>query len=99
MLRDDRSPKRGLRARLMSRGPERDVDDEIEYHLERRIAEYVAQGMDPAVARERAMHRFGHVSGVRAEAVRVERAFARRERAGEFLGAAIRDARVAMRSI
>jgi len=99
MPRDERSPKRGLRARLMSRGPERDIDDEIAYHLERRVAEYVAQGMEPAAARERAMHRFGQVSGVRAEAVRVERAFARRQRAGEYLGAAIRDARVAMRSI
>lgn len=99
MPRDDRSPKRGLRARLMSRRPDRDIDDEIEYHLERRIAEYRAQGMDPAAARERAMHRFGHLSGVRAEGVRVERALARRERAGEFLGAAVRDARVAMRSI
>ena len=99
MPRDDRSPRRGLRARLMSRGPERDIDDEIQYHLERRIAEYVAQGMDPAQARERAMRRFGHVSGVRAEAVQVERAFARRQRVGEFFGAAARDAHVALRAI
>ena len=99
MPRDDRSPKRGLRARLMSRGPERDIDDEIAYHLERRIAEYVAQGMDPAAARERAMHRFGQVSGVRAEAMRVERAFVRRQHAGEFFGAVMRDACIAMRAI
>ena len=99
MRRDDRSPKRGLRARLMSRGPERDIDDEIAFHLERRVAEYVAQGMDPAAARERAMHRFGHVPVVRDEAVRVERAFARRQRAGDLMGAMVRDARVALRAI
>ncbi|HEX5180939.1 MAG TPA: ABC transporter permease [Gemmatimonadaceae bacterium] len=83
----------------MSRGVERDIDDEIAYHLERRVAEYVAAGLDPIAARERAMQRFGQVSSVRDEAVRMERAYKRRQSARDLVAAVARDARVALRAI
>ena len=41
------------------RDPRRDVDDEIEFHLEARIADLVTRGLSPAEARRQAMAEFG----------------------------------------
>jgi putative ABC transport system permease protein len=46
--------QRFLRPDLIS-----DVDDEIDFHIETRAAEYVAAGMTPAAARARAVEEFG----------------------------------------
>lgn len=40
-----------LRSLFRRRRVERDLDDELQYHLERKIEEYVAQGMTPESAR------------------------------------------------
>ncbi|MGZ8412488.1 MAG: ADOP family duplicated permease [Gemmatirosa sp.] len=47
--------------------PQAEVDDELTFHLEARIRDYVARGMDPAEARAAALARFGDVCEVRAE--------------------------------
>jgi predicted permease len=47
--------------------PEREVEDELAFHLEQRIRDYVARGMDPATARNAALERFGDLQGVRRE--------------------------------
>lgn len=56
---------RGLAARLRSlflrRAAERDLDDEIRFHLEMQTAENLRRGMDPAEARRRAVLAFGGV--------------------------------------
>jgi predicted permease len=41
------------------------VDDELAFHLEQRIRDYMARGMDPAAARAAALERFGDLKGVR----------------------------------
>ncbi|HKH43346.1 MAG TPA: ABC transporter permease, partial [Thermoanaerobaculia bacterium] len=45
--------------------PQAEVDDELAFHLEQRIHDYVARGMDPAAARAAALERFGDLNGVR----------------------------------
>jgi predicted permease len=48
-------------ALFRSRKVAREVDAELEQHLEFMIADYVSQGMSPAEARRRAMLKFGNV--------------------------------------
>jgi len=55
---DDPSPRRLTRP-LFDAKPEAEVDEEIAFHLEQRIRDYVAQGMDPVAARAAALERFG----------------------------------------
>src|SRR5215204_3796216 len=45
---------------------EREVDDELAFHLEMRTREYIDRGMDPASARREAEKRFGNVRRMRA---------------------------------
>lgn len=51
--------------RLFDAKPEAEVDEELAFHLEQRIRDYVAQGMDPAAARAAALERLGDTSDVR----------------------------------
>jgi len=55
------------RRRAFERTPEAEVDDEIRFHLEERIREYVARGMAPAAARTAALERLGDLGAVRSE--------------------------------
>ncbi len=45
---------------------DREVDDELAFHLEMRTREYIERGMDPAAARREAEKRFGNVRRMRA---------------------------------
>jgi putative ABC transport system permease protein len=57
-----------------------DVDDEIRFHLESRVAELVARGTPPDVARDIAAREFGDVAEARSEIARVDRRRLTRER-------------------
>ena len=57
-----------------------DVDDEIRFHLESRIAELIAQGTAANVARDIAALEFGDVAEARSEIARVDRRRLTRER-------------------
>ena len=57
-----------------------DVDDEIRFHLESRIAELIAQGTAANVARDIAAREFGDVAEARSEIARVDRRRLTRER-------------------
>ena len=59
---------------------ERDVDDEIRFHIESRIAELVVAGTAPDAARDIASREFGDVGQARAELARVDRRRLTRER-------------------
>lgn len=78
------TPSRGRPARrFFEAKPEAEVDEELAFHLERRIRDYVARGMDPATARAAALERFGNVGDVRrvcAELLEGERRATRRRR-------------------
>ena len=51
--------------------PGAEVDDELRFHLEQRIQDYIANGMSPDDARRTALERFGNVQGVRDECTRL----------------------------
>jgi putative ABC transport system permease protein len=77
------APRTPRQARLLAPRPQAEVDDELAFHLERRIQDYIAQGMDPAMARAAALERFGDLDGVRSECTQLleddRRATARRD--------------------
>lgn len=53
-----------LRACLQRRRVDRDLDDELAFHLEREVAELVASGVEPQAARTRAAVKFGPLATV-----------------------------------
>ncbi len=57
---------------------ERDVDEEIEFHIEMRTRRLIESGLDPASARTQALSRFGNLSAVRDECLDIDN---KRERA------------------
>ena len=76
-----------------------DVDDEMAFHLEQRVAELVAAGMAPEAARAEAMRRIGDLEALKRACVSIGEAHegARRRRA--WLGALAADARLAARQL
>lgn len=50
-----------LRSLFRSRAVERDLDDEVRFHLEQQIEQYIARGMAPDEARRAALRQFGGV--------------------------------------
>jgi len=52
---------------------DRDVDDELRFHLDERIAELVAHGATPHAARAQALEEFGDVEHVRADLHDIDR--------------------------
>ncbi len=72
-------PERRRRPRLIrsARRIREEVEEEIRFHLEMRVAALERGGLDPAAAREEALRMFGDVEKVRAECVRID---TRRER-------------------
>ena len=92
-----RDPSWRRYARLWASNVPADVDDELEFHLETRAAEYTAQGMPPAEARERARAEFGDLEEARRRCRAIDAERVRRRRRGE-LGEALRtDLRLALR--
>ena len=51
---------------FMSPKPDREIDDEVQFHIERQAQEYIAAGMTSQEARRKAVIAFGGVEGVRA---------------------------------
>jgi putative ABC transport system permease protein len=65
--------RRSLRSWLWSVPLDQEVDDEIAFHLEMRTRELIAQGLDPATARERATARVGDLARLRHDCVAIAR--------------------------
>jgi hypothetical protein len=49
----------------MKKDPEQEVEEELRFHLEQRMRDYIARGMGPDAAREAAAQRFGDTARVR----------------------------------
>jgi predicted permease len=91
---------RGLRRWLrLPRAVERDVSDEISFHLESRIRELIDEGSTPDVARAIAEHEFGDISASRRELAAVDRRRMRRRRLLGWIEALFQDLRFAARSL
>ena len=79
-----------LRALVMPRRVERDLNDELAFHIDRETRKLLDEGMDPARARHTAHARFGSTT-VTADACRDERGTG-------FVDNTMRDVRYAMRT-
>ena len=51
--------------RIIPPKPHVEVDEELAFHLDQRVADYIARGMDPAAARAAALERLGELTDVR----------------------------------
>jgi predicted permease len=80
------------------RAPETEVDDELGFHLEQRVRDYVARGMDPAAARHAALERLGDLSGVRRDCAALLEADRRTERRRDWFDDLRQDLRFGIRA-
>ena len=55
------------RSRPFEASPEAQVDEELAFHIEQRVDDYIARGMSPDAARAAAYERLGDLTGVRQE--------------------------------
>ena len=78
--------------------PRAEVDDELAFHLEQRVADYIARGMTPEAARAAATERLGNLAGVRAECTELLAADRRAARRRDWIGDLGQDIRFALRS-
>ncbi len=94
------SRERWFRALIPSRrNAARDVDDELRFHLESRVADLVARGVDLATARARASAEFGDQGAIREQTVRIDERIHRRRRLSDWVGEVWRDVLVGLRSL
>lgn len=76
-----------------------DVDDELRFHLDERVEELVAQGMDRGRAREQAIDEFGNVADVRGDLCDIDSRIARRRSRLEAVAVLWQDLRYAARAL
>ena len=99
------SEKRGPRRRRVFRLPfsrravRAAVEDELRFHIEGRIEELMANGMERAQAEREARARFGDVARIGSELETIDRVQQRRRNWRENIAAAAQDARLAMRGM
>lgn len=91
--------RRAFRFRLRRSDIDREVDDELDYHIERTIARLVEEGMTRAEATKEAAARFGDRERHGGRARRIARRRFRRRRGLEWIEALGHDVRVAVRSL
>ena len=77
----------------------RDIDDELRFHFDARIAELVALGATPEVARVQAVAEFGDVDAVRSDLRAIDDRLARRRQRGDVLDGWRQDITYAARSL
>ena len=90
--------RRLLRLPLGDRSIERDIDDELAFHLAMREEKLRRLGLAPDAARAGAHDRFGDTAGVRDECLNIDRQFAREVRLMEWLESLWSDFRYALRT-
>ena len=76
---------------LMFPKPNREIDDEVQFHIERQAQEYIANGMAPQEARRKAVVAFGGIESMRAQS--------HEQRPSFFLGTLLQDVSYALRQL
>lgn len=82
-----------------ARHVERDVNEEIAFHLEMRTRKLVAAGWEPAAARAKAVEQFGDLPAMRDECLAIGYERERAMQWSDFLGSVRQDLRYAVRSL
>jgi putative ABC transport system permease protein len=91
--------RRAFRMPLGKRTLERDVDDELAFHLAMREEKLQRLGIAPDIAESQARARFGDQSKVRDECLTIDRQYAREVRTMEWLESVWSDFRYALRTL
>ncbi len=91
--------KRIFRVREGARHVERDVDDELAFHLAMRTRKLVDAGLDAESARAKALEQFGDFSGVRDECLTIDHDLERTVRLSDFMSNLKQDLAYALRSL
>src|SRR5688500_18879933 len=89
--------RRLLRLSFGGKSIERDVDDELAFHLAMREEKLRRLGLAPDAARVRAQDRFGNMDAIRNECVTIDRQYAREVRLMEWLESIGSDFKYALR--
>src|SRR5262245_15496116 len=76
-----------------------DLDDELDFHIESRIQEYVASGMEPDRARTLAHQRFGNRDQVRQNCELIDQQLEKKRSRTDMWGAFMQDLRYAVRNL
>jgi putative ABC transport system permease protein len=76
-----------------------DVDDELRFHIESRVQEYIDSGMTPDEARVEAMRRFGNVGDVRRSCREIDQLTDQEKRRADMWEALGQDLRYAARTL
>src|SRR6185295_9305698 len=87
--------------RMPLRGPsiEREVEDEVTFHLASRIESLIAAGITPTLAQETALREFGNIAEARRDLTRIDRGRVRRRRVSGWLDALRGDLVYALRGL
>jgi putative ABC transport system permease protein len=85
--------------RLPNRDVRRDVEDELQSHIEMKAAELVEAGLDPDTAHSEAQRRFGNLRSIRRRCNGIQSQHARNTARGEFMDALLRDVRFGFRTL
>jgi putative ABC transport system permease protein len=85
--------------RLRGADPAADLDDELTYHLERRVEEYRARGMTDEDARREAERRVGDLEEVRRQCDDIARRHRSRRHRAEWMGSQWTEIRQAVRRL
>ncbi|MGH7656138.1 MAG: ADOP family duplicated permease [Gemmatimonadaceae bacterium] len=85
--------------RVRVRTPEEDVEAELRFHFDERIAELTARGTRPEDARATASAEFGDIDAVRDRLHIIDRRVALRQRRAEWWESAAHDLRIALRRL
>ncbi|HUP20460.1 MAG TPA: ABC transporter permease [Gemmatimonadota bacterium] len=84
---------------MLGRRPDREIEEELAFHLEMRTAELIEAGESPERARERAMARFGDVAEARAHCAAIAKRRERKMARTEYVEDLRQDLRFAFRTL
>ena len=90
---------RQLRSFIWKASVADEVDAELAFHVEMRTREYIARGLDPELARAKAVGRFGDIQRVNNTCRRIGEGRERDMRRAEWIHELVQDARYALRQL
>ena len=90
---------RQLRSLIWKASVSDEVDAELAFHVEMRTREYIARGLEPELARAKALGRFGDIQRVNNTCRRIGEGRERDMRRAEWIHEVVQDARYALRQL
>jgi hypothetical protein len=77
----------------------REVEEELDFHFERLVGDFVTSGLDPESARRAAEERFGDPSDIRKRAIQAERSRLQKEKRAFYMDNLRQDLRFTLRQL